>query len=98
MYAKYRLLLFGASVCSEMPRSHKLLHYFKEVVNLVLKKHGTDQTIAEQGAEISYFFYSSAVTPQQYSEDLTVKSCKVAEVYVEANLNDVFIEGVNALI
>lgn len=40
----------------------------------------------------------SGMTPQQYANDLIAKLCKVADVYDESTLNDVFIEGVDASI
>lgn len=36
--------------------------------------------------------------PQQYADDLVAKSCKVAYIYDEGTMNDVYIEDVNASI
>lgn len=38
------------------------------------------------------------MTPRQYADDLVAKPCKVAGVYNEGPLNDVFIKGVDACI
>lgn len=38
------------------------------------------------------------MTPQQYGGDVIAMSCKVADVYNEGTLNDVFIEGVDPCI
>lgn len=38
------------------------------------------------------------MTAQQYADDLVAKSCKVADVYDDWKLKNVFIEGVDACI
>lgn len=38
------------------------------------------------------------MTPQQHTDDLIAKPCKVADVCDEGTLNEVFIEGVDAAI
>lgn len=39
-----------------------------------------------------------SITPQQYADEIAAKSCKVAKVYDESTLNNVFIGAVESSI
>lgn len=83
-------------VSSYDTRSGKSFRSYPEAVKFLLKKYVTDQAIVEYDAAILRYMQSSNVTRQQYPNDLIAKSCEVADVYDEATLKDVFIEGVDA--
>lgn len=50
------------------------------------------------GSTILRYTQPASMTPMQFADDLYAKSCKVANTYEEATLNDVFIEGVGSFI
>lgn len=51
-----------------------------------------DQVIAEFDAAISRYMETTYTTPQQYADNLVVKSCTIADVYDKETLNDVLSE------
>lgn len=57
-----------------------------------------DQAIPKYEAAILRYMQLANMTLQRYAEDLISKSCKVADLYDEGTLNDVFIERVDASI
>lgn len=63
-------------------------------MNYFLKKLVTDLVIAKFDAAILWYMQLANITSQEYADYLVAKSCKVADVYDEGKLNDVFIERV----
>lgn len=83
-----------ATAASQAPR----LTSYPEVVNHLLKRYANDQGIAETDAAISRYSQPAIMTPLQYREDLFAKAIRVGDVYGDAVLNDIFIEGIDASI
>lgn len=67
-------------------------------MNYQLKKYATDQVNAENDATILHYVQPFNMTPQQNADGLIAKSWKVADVYDERTLSDVFIESIDASI
>lgn len=78
---------------NEPHRSRKLLRSHPKVVNHLLKEYTADQVNAEYDAIVLRYMQLANMTLQQYVDDLTAKTCKVADAYDEDTLKDVFIEG-----
>lgn len=83
-----------ASVNAVEPTTQKIrLRSYPEIANYILKKFVDDQTLTKMGAPIHRFTQRVNMTPMQYTDCMYAESCKVADVYEEATLNDNFIEG-----
>lgn len=63
------------------------------VFNLLLKKFANDQAIAEMDSEMLHCIQPAHMTSLQNAYDLYAKCCKVADVYGESTLNEIFSEG-----
>lgn len=61
----------------------------------MLRKIATDQEIAKINSAVLRYTKPTNMTTRQYPEDLHAKPCKVADVYDESTLNDIFIKGVD---
>lgn len=64
------------------------------MVNYLIKKDATHDAITEYDIVILRYVQPDNTNSQQYDDDLVAKLCKIADVYDEGILNDVFIEGV----
>lgn len=53
-------------------------------------KFANDKTAAKTDSKILRYAQPACVTSMQYIGDLYSKSCKVADIYEEATLNDIF--------
>lgn len=69
---------------------------YPKVVNLLLKNVAADQAIAIFDVFVLRCMQPVDMTMQLYTIDLTTKSCKLDDVFVEEKLNDAFIEGVGS--
>lgn len=65
------------------------------MVKYLSKKNAADQAIAEYDTTFLRYLQQANITPQQYDDDLIANSCKVANVYNEGTLNDLFIKEVD---
>lgn len=87
---------FPACVRNEEQEASKLLRFYPEVVNYMLKKYTTGQATAENEGAIQRCVRSPNMTLRQHADDLIAKSCKSIDVNDERILNGYFIEGVDA--
>lgn len=94
----YRLSPFATSVRNEETEYCRLLLPYPEKVNYLSKKYARDQAIAVNDATILCLLHPFDMTTQLYADDTISESCKIANVYGEGTLNDVFIEDVDAFI
>lgn len=92
MYAESWLAPLTASVQIEWHRSGRTLRPCPETVKYPLRKYVSDQAVPEHDASILQYVRQASITPQQCADVLTSKMCKVADVYDEGVLNDLFTE------
>lgn len=72
--AEGRHSLFVASVPNEEARSRKQLRSYTEVVNYLVNKHETDESIAIHDTAILRYIKQSNMNIQKYADDLIPKS------------------------
>lgn len=66
--------------------------------NYFLNNFAADQPIAKYNAAILCYVQQTNPTPQQISDNLITKTCKVEDLYDNSTLSDAFIEGFDASI
>lgn len=76
----------------------KLLCSYPEVVKYLLKKFPKHQAVAKMYSAIMRCTQPFSMTPMQHPDGLYAKSCEVANVQDESNLNDNFIEIIDSSI
>lgn len=80
---------------TEPLRKKKFVRPYQNVVCYLFEKFANDQDIAEKDYAILLYVLPANMTPVQYADDLYSKFCKVADVYGESTLNDIFIKELN---
>lgn len=75
----------------ELLIQEKILPSYLEVVNYLLKKIANDRAIAEVESRILRCSRAAHMNLMQYVDDLNAKICKVAGVYDELALNNIFV-------
>lgn len=96
MYASAHITPVVISVSTtETPIQNKLLQSYSEVLNYLLYQFANDQASCEMNSRILRHTQRANMTPMQFASDLHAKSCKVADIYAESSLKDIFIEGVD---
>lgn len=96
MCAENRSSSFSESASNKKPRSRKLLRLYPKVVTYLLKKYATDQPMVKNDAAILWYVQPPNMTAQQFPDNSITRSSKVADVYNESTLNDVFNKSVDA--
>lgn len=67
-------------------------------MNSLKKKYAREKALAENDAAIVRYVEPPNLTRQQNADISSVNSCKLADIYSESTLNDVFIKGFDASI
>lgn len=78
--------------------SHELLQLFQEVVNSFVNELAPGQSIVKLDDAILRYMQPAKTKQQQFADDLSAESCKVADVFDERTLKDVYIKGVESSI
>lgn len=86
----------SASVRNLDNSSRKLLRFYPEVVDYLQKSLATDKPIVEFYTAILGNLQPANMTAPQNENVLVVKSCGVADVYIEETLNYIFIKNVES--
>lgn len=93
--APYFTLVLDAANTTEPLIQKKLLRSYTEAANYLLKKFETEIAIAKINSKILPYIQLAHMTPVQYANNYSAKSCKVADIYDESTLNNIFIQDVD---
>lgn len=80
---------------AEPLRQKKLLLYYPEVVNYLVKKFANDRAFVKITSAILHYAQPTSMTAMRYVDDLYAKFCKVADVYDDSTLNVILIKGID---
>lgn len=98
MYAKKRFAPFASSVCNPKQSPQTLLQLYLALGDYLLKTIFAHQAVADYDTSILRYMHPSIITPTQCAYNVIARACKVAIIYGNNTLNDVFIEGVDSSI
>lgn len=71
---------------------------YPQVVNFLLTKYATDESISETESKITRFAQPPVMTPYKYAENLVKRTLRFGVVYKQYALKEIFIEGSDASI
>lgn len=88
----------ASSQSVEPLRQKKLIRTYTGVVSYLLTRLANDQAIAEISSAILRYTQPASMASMQYADDLYSQLCKVADVYDEYTLDDIFNESVHTFL